>query len=226
MVSMDASWYNTNFHLSTQSTPFQIVYSQSPHVHIPYVLRDSQVAAVDISLAVREEYIKLLQFHLKRSQDRIKNQADNVRSDKQFLVGDAVYVKLQPYRKNSVAYRTCAKLAPKYFGPLLILDKVGEVAYKLKLPADHSKVYHVFHISQLKKHEGPLPARSVNFPEFDEGQQLKMERAAILDRKLAKQGNKAVVYVLVQRANATPEDATCESYDDIVKRFPKFDLTA
>ncbi|KAK9740040.1 hypothetical protein RND81_03G006800 [Saponaria officinalis] len=138
-------WYNTNFHSSAQSTPFQIVYGQSPFVHIPYVLGDSQVAAVDRSLAVREECIKLLQFHLKRAQVRMKNQADKGRSDKQFLVGDAVYMKLQPYRQNSVAYRTFAKLAPEYFGHFLILDKVGEVAYKLKLP-DHSKIHPVFHV--------------------------------------------------------------------------------
>ncbi|GKC46892.1 reverse transcriptase [Tanacetum coccineum] len=40
--------------------------------------------------------IAMLQFHLKRSQERIKNMADKNRSDKNFEVGMQVYLKLQP----------------------------------------------------------------------------------------------------------------------------------
>ncbi|KAG7564023.1 Retrotransposon gag domain [Arabidopsis suecica] len=49
-------------------------------------------------------------------------------------IGDYVYVKLQPYRQNSVVLRSNQKLAPKYFGPYKIIDKCGVVAYKLDLP--------------------------------------------------------------------------------------------
>lgn len=41
----------------------------------------------------------LLQQHLKRAQQHMKGSADRRRSDRQFAVGDWVYLKIQPYIK-------------------------------------------------------------------------------------------------------------------------------
>jgi len=55
---------------------------------------------------------------------------------------------------------------------------------------------------------------------------LVAEPVAILDRKLGRQGNKAVVYVLVQWSTRFKEEATWELYSDMKQRFSTFDLTA
>jgi hypothetical protein len=43
------------------------------------------------------------------------------------------------------------KLASRYIGPFAILNKCGNVAYKLELPSSLAVVYDIFHVSRLKK---------------------------------------------------------------------------
>ncbi|GKG37721.1 hypothetical protein Tco_0456944, partial [Tanacetum coccineum] len=43
------------------------------------------------------------------------------------------------------------KLNPRYAGPFKVIERVGEVAYKLELPEELSRVHNTFHVSNLKK---------------------------------------------------------------------------
>ena len=123
-----------------------------------------------------------------------------------------------------MAHRTSNKLLAKFFGPFLVLARIGAVAYKLQLPED-SKIHPVFHISQLRKHVGARPVQST-LPEVDEDGMIAAEPVAVLDRKLGKLGNRAAVYVLIQWSIGSKEEATWELYSDIEQKFPHFDLTA
>jgi hypothetical protein len=42
-------------------------------------------------------------------------------------------------------------LSPRYVGPFKILERIGLVAYRLKLPQELSGVHDTFHVSNLKK---------------------------------------------------------------------------
>lgn len=95
----------------------------------------------------------LVHQHLLRAQQRMKRQADKGRSECSFQVGDAVFLKLQPYVQPSLAPRANQKLAFKFFGPYQVVERISLVAYKLLLPPSAS-IHPVFRVSQLKKAVG------------------------------------------------------------------------
>jgi hypothetical protein len=76
----------------------------------------------------------------------MKMQADRHHSEKEFSVGDKVFLKLQLYAQTLVVNRPYPKLAFKYFGPYEILERIGSHAYKLALPTS-SAIHPVFHVS-------------------------------------------------------------------------------
>jgi hypothetical protein len=79
----------------------------------------------------------------------MKVQTDKRRTERSFNIGDQVYLKMQPHIQQSLATRSNQKLAFHFYGPFKILDRVGELAYRLDLP-EHSKIHPVIHVSQLK----------------------------------------------------------------------------
>jgi hypothetical protein len=48
-------------------------------------------------------------------------------------------------------FKVQGKLASRFIGPFMILEKRGEVVYQLELPPQLSDVHDIFHVSQLKK---------------------------------------------------------------------------
>ena len=72
--------------------------------------------------------------------------ADKKRKDVSYEVGDMVYLKLQPYKQRSLATQIDEKLAPRFYGPYKILQKIGKVAYTLELP-DSTLIHPTFHVS-------------------------------------------------------------------------------
>ncbi|GKF68419.1 hypothetical protein Tco_0198098 [Tanacetum coccineum] len=79
-----------------------------------------------------------------------KHFADLKRKPMEFQVGDKVMLKVSPW-KGVVRFSKQGKLNPRYVGPFKVLEKVGEVAYKLELPEELSRVHDTFHVSNLKK---------------------------------------------------------------------------
>ncbi|GJX99327.1 putative reverse transcriptase domain-containing protein [Tanacetum coccineum] len=76
--------------------------------------------------------------------------SDKRRKPLEFSVGDYVLLKVSPW-KGVVHFRKKEKLAPRFFRPFKIVEKVGLVAYQLDLPEELNGVHDTFHVSNLKK---------------------------------------------------------------------------
>jgi hypothetical protein len=139
-----------------------------------------------------------------------------------------VYVKLQPHIQQSVNRRSNHKLSFKYFGPYLILQTIGKVAYKLQLLAS-SQIHVVLHVSQLKK---SLPANA-SLSTNDDLQLLLMldtlPPTQVLAQRLHLVGHRVVPSVLVQRESCPTHWAAWEpasTVPDLILRQPSATLAA
>ncbi|XP_070010836.1 uncharacterized protein [Nicotiana sylvestris] len=77
------------------------------------------------------------------------------------------------------------KLIPRFIGPFEILDRVGEVVYRLALPLSLSVVHLVFHVSMLRKYHG-YPSHALDFStvQLDKDLTYEEEPIAALDRQV------------------------------------------
>jgi len=139
------------------------------------------------------------------------------RSERSFTVGDSVFLKLQPYVQSSVAPRAHHKLLFKYYGPYTVLERVGEVAYRLDLPVT-SRILPVIHVSQLKKAIGSNVQVQQRLPSPMDILQVP---SRLLQRRLRQQGPVTVSQVLVQWSGQPESLATWEDHDDLKRRFPR-----
>jgi hypothetical protein len=216
--------YNTSVHSSTKMSPFEAVYGVSPPSMISYIPGTARVQDVDDMLRSRDDILRDLRKNLVAAQVRMKCQADRHRREVSFEVGDYVYLRLQPYRQTSVAFRSSLKLSPRFFGPFKIMAKVGTVAYRLDLPAG-TQIHNVFHVSLLRKHFGPLELPIVSLPPVSADVQILPEPEVILDRRVVQKGKyRPKTEVLVQWKGAGRDDATWENLWRLSKSYPDFDL--
>jgi hypothetical protein len=162
--------------------PFEAVYGKNPPSVLSYLPGVSKVQAVDQTLTVREAILHTLKENLVMAQNRMKKKADQGLFERQFVEGDQVFLRLQPYKKNFLKDDHCQKLVPKFYGPYTILKHVGQVAYQLSL-SSHSKLHPVFHVSCLKKVIGTKCQTQTNLPELDEEGSIWLHPEAVLDQR-------------------------------------------
>jgi hypothetical protein len=68
-------------------------------------------------LQEKQNLLKRLKENLTQAQARMKKYADKKRTERVLVVGDMVYIKMQPYRMASFGIRQSIKLTSKYYGP-------------------------------------------------------------------------------------------------------------
>jgi hypothetical protein len=120
-----------------------------------------------------------------------------------------VFLKLQSYRQYTAFKRAHHKLASQFFGSYPIMQRIGQVAYKLQLP-EGAHIHPMFHVSLLKKYVGDNKEVSLELPVADDGAVL-LKPTRIIDTRWVKQGKRFIMEHLVQWRRLPAEEATWEN---------------
>jgi hypothetical protein len=182
-LSLAEWWYNTNYHNSLKYSPFEALYGYSPPL-----LSEVMIPELD-SPALEFLY------------------ADTKRSEREFAVGDMVYLRFQPFRHAAFGLHQCLKLTTKYYGPFKVLERIGHVAYKLQLP-DSADIHPVFHVSQLKKHLGARPVPQSNLPLVTQEGYIKTEPTEVLETRALPSHDDIVTQWKIKWQNLSNDQAT------------------
>jgi hypothetical protein len=123
-------------------------------------------------------------------------------------------------RRISLKLGSCSKLAPRFCGPFEILTRIRPVAYQLALPTN-LKVHNVFHVSLLKIYiHDPTHIIDWNMVQVEREGEFQEEPLCILERKETILWNRSITQVKVQWKHFSPEEATWELEEEMLKSYP------
>ncbi|GJY45823.1 putative reverse transcriptase domain-containing protein [Tanacetum coccineum] len=116
--------YNNSYHASIKVAPFKALYGRKYRSPVCWTeVGEAQILGPELIQETTERIVQ---------------------------IKDKVMLKVLPW-KGVIRFGKRGKLNPRYVGPFKVLGKVGEVAYKLELPEELSRVHNTFHVSNLKK---------------------------------------------------------------------------
>ncbi|GKB86537.1 putative reverse transcriptase domain-containing protein [Tanacetum coccineum] len=141
---------NNSYHSNIRCAPFEALYGRKCWSHVLWVeISKSSFTGPELVQETIDKVV-LIKEKLKAARDLQKRYADNRRKQLEFEVGVRVLLKVSPW-KCVIYFGKRGKLAPRYVGPFEILERIGSVAYRLRLPEELSSVHDTFHVSNLKK---------------------------------------------------------------------------
>jgi hypothetical protein len=153
--------YNNSMHSSIQMSPFRANYGYDFNLTFNYNTEGS-VPAVGERLNKINEIHQQLKLSLQLASDIQKRYADKLRkAAPEFKIGNKVWL----LTINIKTTRPNASLDYKRVGPFTILEKIGDLNYRLQLPESMQRMHDVFHVSILEKfHPNEIETRKMNEP--------------------------------------------------------------
>nr|GEX70974.1 putative reverse transcriptase domain-containing protein [Tanacetum cinerariifolium] len=176
--------YNNNYHASIKAAPFEALYGRKCRSPIfGTEVGEAQILSPKLIQETTKKIVQIKQI-MQAGRDRQKSYADLKRKPMEFQVGDKVMLKVSPW-KGVVRFGKRGKLNPRYVGPFKVLERVGDVAYKLDLPEELSRVHNTFYVSNLKKFHADEPlAVPLDGLHFDDKLHFVEELVEIVDHEV------------------------------------------
>ncbi|GKA19127.1 reverse transcriptase domain-containing protein, partial [Tanacetum coccineum] len=190
--------YNNSYHKSIKCAPFEALYGRKYRSPVIWAeVGESQLIGPEIMQETTEKIVQIKE-RLKTARSRQKSYADKRRKPLEFKVGDQVLLKVSPW-KGVVRFGKKGKLAPRYVGPFEIVECIGPVAYRLRLPQELSCIHDTFHVSNLKKCLAELDVQvPLDEIEIDENLHFVEEPFEIVERDVKKLKRRRIPLVKVR----------------------------
>jgi hypothetical protein len=205
--------------------PFEALYGRKCRTPLNWSKTgESQIFGPDI-IKEAEEQVQLIRNRSKAAQSRQKSYADSKRRPVTFNVGDFVYLRVTPL-KGMQCFHVKGKLATCYIGPFKILERRGEMSYKLELPSELSEFHDVFHMSQLHKclqvPDKPETFKEIDHTSIDLNSDLTYRERPIriLEEDVRLTRRCKIKMYKVQWSNHTEDEGTWECEDYLRREFP------
>ena len=144
MLQFQGSWvdrldliefsYNNSYHTSIKAAPFEVLYGRRCRTPLCWEDPSDRVLLGPDLVEETSTMIRVIQDRIKAAQSRQKSYADRGRRPGSFEVGDHVLLRVSP-TKGVRRFGLKGKWSPRYIGPFTVTKKIGELAYRLDLPA-------------------------------------------------------------------------------------------
>ncbi|GJY58009.1 putative nucleotidyltransferase, ribonuclease H [Tanacetum coccineum] len=214
--------YNNSWHASIKEDPFELLYGRKCRAPICWNEVGERVIEGPELVEVTNKKVAIAKEKLKEARSRQKSYVDRHRRALEFKPRDRVFLKVSLCR-GVRRFGLQGKLSPRFIGPFEILDRVGEVSYRLTLPPQLSHVHNVFHVSLLRGynyHSYHVVQYPIN--KIREDLSFTEEPGAILDRQERVMRKKTILIVKVLWKNHLKREATWENEEMIGTDYPHF----
>lgn len=212
--------YNNSYQATIGMPPFEALYGRRCRTPICWEeLGDRKIYGLEL-VDETTGWIKQIQKRILMAQSRQKSYADNRRRPLEFQVGDMVFLRVAPIKSvRRIGKRD--KLGPRYIGPFEVTERIGLVAYRLKLPPEMAHIHDVFHVSMLKRFlPDPKHVISYSTKSFHSDLTYEEQPVKILDYKEKFLRHRTIPLVKVLWRNQDIEEATWEPEEEMRKNYP------
>ncbi|GKA31559.1 putative reverse transcriptase domain-containing protein [Tanacetum coccineum] len=183
--------YNNSYHSSVRCAPFEALYGRKCRSLIMW-------AKVGEGQLIGPELVQDTTEKISQIKDRLKAARDRV-----------------------VGFVKKGKLAPRFFGPFEIIEKVSPMAYQLDIPEELNGVHDTFYVSNLKKCLAD-PTLQVPLDEIQVDAKLNYveEPVEILEREFNKLKRSRIAIVKVRWNSKSGLEFTWEHEDQMKLKYP------
>ncbi|GKA62926.1 putative reverse transcriptase domain-containing protein [Tanacetum coccineum] len=212
--------YNNSYHASIKAAPFEALYDRKCRSPVCWAeVGEVQLTGPEIVQETTEKVIQIKQ-RIQAAHDRKKSYVDIKHKPMEFQIRDRVMIKVSPW-KGVVRFGRRGKLNPKYVGPFKVLAKVRAIAYKLELPQELSRVYNIFHVSNLKICYSNEPlAIPLDGLYIDDKLCFMKEPIEIMDGEVKRLKQSHILIVKVRWNLRRGPEFTWEREDQFQKKYP------